>query len=102
MHSDLDVLLPKMGPAAGTEFFCIVAFTDEIGGEAITMRVREKLAGCDQIQQTGLTHSASYRLLRQANRGANESMEDHVERMAMKIQGMVDEEVSPKVGKNEQ
>jgi hypothetical protein len=102
MHSDLDVLLPKMGPAAGTEFFFIIAVTDEIGGEAITKRVREKLAGCDQNQQTGLTYSVSYRLLRSANRKANELMEDYVGRMAMKIQEMVDEVISPRVVKNEQ
>jgi signal transduction histidine kinase len=102
MYSDLDVLLPKMGPAAGTEFFFIVAVTDEIGGEAITKRIREKLAGCDQIQQTDLTYSASYRLLRPANRNANELMEDYVERTAMKIQEMVDEGISPKVSQNEQ
>jgi signal transduction histidine kinase len=102
MHSELDVLLPKMGPAAGTEFFFIVAVTDTIGGEAITKRVREKLAGCDQIQQTGLTYSVSYRLLRSADRSANESIEDYVGRMAMKIQETVDEVISPRMVKNEQ
>jgi signal transduction histidine kinase len=102
MHSDLDVLLPKMGPAAGTEFFFIVAVTDEIGGEAITKRVRERLAGRDQNQQTGLTYSVSYRLLRSASRNENELMEVYVERMAMKIQEMVDDVISPRVVKNEQ
>jgi hypothetical protein len=102
MHPDLDVLLPKMCPAVGTEFFFIVAVTDEIGGAAITKRVREKLAGCDPIQQMGLTYSASYRLLRPANRNANELMEDYVERMAIKIQEMVDEEISARVITNEQ
>ena len=102
MHSDLDVLLPKMGPATETEFFFIVAATDEIGGEAITQRIREKLAGCDYIHQTGLTYSASYSLVRLANRNSNELIEDYVERMAMKIQEMVDEGISVKVVKNEQ
>lgn len=101
MHSGLDVLLPKMGPAAGTEFFFIVAVTDEIGGEAITRRIRQKLAGCKQIQRRGLTYSTSYRLLQPANRNANELTEDYVERMAMKIHEMVDE-ISPRVVKNEQ
>jgi PAS domain S-box-containing protein len=102
MHSDWDVLLPKMGAALGTEFFFIVAVTDEIGGEAITRRIREKLCGCDQIREWGLTYSAWYRLLRPAIRNADELMEDYVERMAMKIQEMVDEEVSRKVGVHDQ
>jgi hypothetical protein len=96
MHSDLDVLLPKMGTPVATEFFFIVAVTDEIGGEAITKRVRERLAKYDQVQP-GLTHSASYRLLRPANRNPDELVEDYIERMAVVIQEMVDEETSPKV-----
>ena len=92
------------GPRGGNGFSFIVAVTDTIGGEAITKRVREKLAGCDQIQQTGLTYSVSYRLPRSANRSANELMEDYVGRMAMKIKETVDEviSVSPRVVKNEQ
>jgi signal transduction histidine kinase len=100
MHSDLDVLLPRMGPAAGTELFFMVAVTDEIGGEAITRRVRERLAKCDL--ERGLTYSVSYRLLRPANRNANELMEDFVERIAIDIQELVDDVISAKAGKNEQ
>jgi hypothetical protein len=100
MHSDLDVLLPRIGPAAGTEFFFTVTVTDEIRGEAITRRVRERLAGCDLERE--LTYSVSYRLLRPANRNANELMEDFVERIDMSIQELVDDVISPKVSKNEQ
>jgi hypothetical protein len=90
------------GPHGGNGFFFIVPVTDTIGGEAITKPVREKLAGCDQIQQTALTYSVSYRLLRSANRSANESMENYIGRMAMKIQETVDEVISPRTVKNEQ
>jgi signal transduction histidine kinase len=96
MHSDLDVLLPKMGPAAGTEFFFIVAVTDEIGGEAITKRVRKRLGKCDQFQEKGLTYSVFYNLLRPADRNADELMEDYLGRIALKIQEMVDEAISQK------
>ena len=95
MHSDLDVLLPKMGTWAATEFFFIVAVTDEIGGEAITQRVRKRMAGYDQVQ-SGLTCSSSYRLLRTANKSPNESVEEYVERMAMNIQEMVDKRLPRK------
>lgn len=102
MHSDLDVLLPKMGPALSTEFFFIVAVTDEIGGEAITKRVRHRLVVGAQFQKTGLACTASYRLLESANRNENESMEEYVQRMAMKIREMVDQEMSQKVSVHEQ
>jgi signal transduction histidine kinase len=98
MNSDLDVLLPKMGPAAGTEFFFIVAATGEVGGEAITGRVRERLAKCEQLEQRGLTYSVSYRLLRPADRHANELLGNYIGRVAVKLQEMVEEEISLKGG----
>jgi signal transduction histidine kinase len=96
MHSELDVLLPKMGTPAATEFFFIVAATDEIGGEAITKRARQRLSRYGQ-GQPGLTYTVSYRVMRPTNRIPNESVEDYTERMAMTIQEMVDEEGSRKV-----
>jgi hypothetical protein len=96
MHSELDVLLPKMGTPAATEFFFIVAATDEIGGEAITKRARQRLSRYGQ-GQPGLTFTVSYRVMRPTNRIPNESVEDYTERMAMTIQEMVDEEGSRKV-----
>lgn len=102
MHSDLDVLLPKMGPALSTEFFFIVAVTDEIGGEAITRRVRDRLEACVQFQQTDLSWTATYRVLQSVNKNGNETMEEYIERTAMKIQEMVEEEMSQKVGAHEQ
>ena len=48
-------------------------------------------------------YSVSYRLLQSgAIENANELMEDYVGRMAMRIQEMVDEVISPRVVKNEQ
>jgi signal transduction histidine kinase len=45
MHSDLDKVLPKMGPAGATELFFILAITGEIGGEAIAMRILYRKQG---------------------------------------------------------
>ena len=59
LHSDLDVLLPKMGFAGAVELFFIVAITDEIGGEAISKRIREQAVDCEHIEQAGLTLSTS-------------------------------------------
>jgi signal transduction histidine kinase len=93
MHSDMDVLLPRMGSPKATELFFIVAVTDEIGGEAIVRRAKDNLSKTNHDRH-GLTYSVSYRLLRSANKNANEQIEEYVERMAMTIQGMVDEQTS--------
>jgi signal transduction histidine kinase len=94
LQSDLDVLLPKMGSAGAAELFFIVAFTDEIGGEAITKRIREKLASGQHLHQAGLTFSTSYRPLESIKRNVGESMKDFLEIVATKIQELINEEIS--------
>jgi len=94
LNSDLDVLLPKMGPSGPVELFFILAVTDEIGGEAITRRIREKLDGSDCARQAGLTVSTSYRSLPPMKQDSNESREDFLERVAAKIQESMNEESS--------
>jgi signal transduction histidine kinase len=99
LHSDLDVLLPKMGSVEGGELFFIVAAADEMGGEALTRRIREQLQRCEQIQQAGLTFSVYYRLLELND--PNQSTPDLVDRVAREIQEIVDQEISPRMVKNE-
>ena len=94
VHSDLDILLPKMGPAGATELFFIVAVTDEIGGEAIAKRIRERMNDYEQIQKAGLTTSTSYRSVEAIKRYASESMKDFVEKVANQIQELMNEEIS--------
>jgi signal transduction histidine kinase len=100
LHSDLDVLLPKMGFAGAAELFFVVAITDRIGGEAITKRIQEQLDSCEHIQQAGLTLSTSYRSLEAIKRNASESMEDFLEKVATKIQELMDEEISSRMVRN--
>jgi signal transduction histidine kinase len=102
LHSNLDVLLPKMGSAGAAELFFIVAATDGIGGEAITKRIREQLDGCDDLRQAGLTLSISYRSLEAINRSASESVEDFREKVAGQIQELMNEEISSRMVANEQ
>ena len=94
LHSSQDVLLPKMGDAGGVELFFIVAITDEIGGEAISKRVREQWEKYQSIQQAGLTLLTSYLPLGAVKREAGEPMEEFVEKVATKVQGLLDEEIS--------
>jgi signal transduction histidine kinase len=94
LNSDLDVLLPKLGPTGPVELFFILAVTDEIGGEAITRRIREKLDGSDRVREAGLTVSTSHRSLPPIKRDSDESREAFLEHMAAKIQESMNEETS--------
>jgi signal transduction histidine kinase len=98
LHSNLDVLLPKMGSSGAIELFFIVALTDGIGGKAISKRIREQLH--DHIQQTGLTLSSSYRSLETIKRNPSESMGDFREQVAANIQELMNEEISSRMVKN--
>ena len=94
VHSDLDILLPKMGLAGATELFFIVAITDEIGGEAIAKRIQERMDDFEHQQKAGLTTSTSYRSLEAIKRYTNESMKDFVKKAANQIQDLLNEEIS--------
>ena len=100
MHSDLDILLPKMGPAAATELFFILAITDGIGGEAITKRIKRRMIDYECIQNVGLTTSTSYRSVEAIKRNVNESMKDFVKKVATQIQELVNEEISSRMVTN--
>ncbi len=102
IHSELDVLLPKMSFAGATELFFIVAITDEIGGEAITRRIRKQLDNCKHIRQAGLVFSISYRALEPLKRGAGESMENFLGRVAAEVQRHMDAEILSRMVTNEQ
>jgi signal transduction histidine kinase len=102
VHSDLDILLPKMGLAGATELFFIVAITDEIGGEAIAKRIQERMDDFEHLQKAGLTTSTSYRSLEPIKRNASESMKDFVEKVANQIQELMNEEISSRMVNNGQ
>jgi len=103
LHCDVDVVLPKMGSAAGAvELLFIVAFTDRIGGEAISKRLREQLYGSEHLQKAGLSFSTSYRSLEAITRNTSESMEGFLDNVAAKIQQLIDEEISSRMVKNGQ
>jgi hypothetical protein len=100
LHSDLDVLLPKMAPAGATELFFILAITDEIGGEAITKRIQERMEGYEHAEKAGLTTSTSYRPVETIKRNGSESIKDFVEKVATQIQEFMGEEISSRMVKN--
>jgi signal transduction histidine kinase len=97
LHSELDVLLPKMGFAGAVELFFIVAMTGGIGGEAIAKRIRQQFDDSERPQRVGLTHSTSYRSLEPIKRIAGQPMEDCLETAATKIQELINEEISARM-----
>jgi len=102
LHSDFDVLLPKMGSAGAVELFFIVAVTDAIGGEAISNRIREQLNSCEQIQEAGLLLAISHKTLVAARRKTNETVKDFLENTATDIRELVNQEISERMAANEQ
>jgi hypothetical protein len=102
LHSDLDILLPKMGSTGAVELFFIVAITDGIGGEAISKRIREQMNRSESPRQAGVTLSTSYRSLEAIKRNAGESIEDSLHAAAAKLQQLMNDEISSRVVKNGQ
>jgi hypothetical protein len=100
LHSDLDVLLPRMDSAGPVELFFVVAITDGIGGEAICKRIGKKLGGSEHLRQADLTHSTSCRSLEAFRRQSIESKEDFLERVATSIQELMNEDISSRQVKN--
>jgi signal transduction histidine kinase len=100
LYSDLDVLLPKMGPVGAAELFFIVAFTDGIGGEAITKRIREQLEFGNFIQRLDLILLTSYRPIEPLKRNASESTDNSLEKVATQMQEIMNEEISSRTARN--
>jgi hypothetical protein len=92
--------LPKMGPAGATELFFILAITGEIGGEAIAMRIQERMDSNEHLQKAGLTTSTSFRSVETIKRSASESVKGFVEKVATQIQELMDEEISSRMVEN--
>jgi hypothetical protein len=94
LHSDLDVLLPKIGSAGAAELFFIVAVTDRIGSDAIIRRIRRRMDRSEYVQQAGLTVSTSCQLLDALDTDAGESMDGCVAKMSGQIQELIDSELT--------
>ena len=94
LHSDLDVLLPKIGCAGATEIFFVVAVTDHVGSEAIVKRIRRRMGRSEFFQRAGLSVSTSYRLLDAIHTDAADSIDESVAKMSGQIQELIDSELT--------
>jgi signal transduction histidine kinase len=102
LHSELDVLLPKMGCAGAAELFFMVVVTDAIGSEAILKRIRELFNGREGTLQAGLTLSTSHRSIASVERNAGESMDIYLEKASAEIQSIMNQELSSRMVGNGQ
>ncbi len=102
LHSDLDILLPRMGIAGATQLFFIVVLTDSIGGEAIAKRIREQLTAAIYMRQAGLTVSTWHRPLESATERQIDPHHMSLENTATHVQEIIDGELSLKVARNAQ
>lgn len=102
LHSELDILLPRIGPAGASEIFFIVAVTDGIGGDAITKRIVEQWNCSESKQQAGLTLATSLRPIEAMKRNGSEATKISLEELATGIQEVMDEEISSRTVENGQ
>jgi hypothetical protein len=91
-----------MGSAGAVELFFIVAITDDIGGEAITKRICERLEDREHVQHPRLTFATTYRSIEAIRRKTSESIADHLENVSTKIQELINEEISSRMVRSEQ
>jgi signal transduction histidine kinase len=97
LHSDLDVLLPKMGSAGAAELFFMVVASDTIGAKAILKRIREQFNGREGTLQAGLTLSTSCRSFDAIERNTDESADSYLEKASAEILAMMNKEISSRV-----
>jgi signal transduction histidine kinase len=90
LHSDLDVLLPKISSTGAAELYFIVAVTDQIGADAIIARIQRRMVRSEYVQQAGLILSTSCQLLEAPDDDADESMDVSVAKMSGQIQELID------------
>jgi signal transduction histidine kinase len=102
LHSDRDVLLPKMDSAGAAELFFMVVITDAIGSAAILKRIREQFNGREGALQAGLTLSTSCRSFEAIERNAGESADIYLEKASAEIQVMMNKEISSRIAGNGQ
>jgi signal transduction histidine kinase len=102
LHSDFDILLPRMGSSGGAELFFVVVVADSIGSAAVLKRIQEQFDGREGTLQAGLTLSTTHRSVAAVKRNANESADIYLEKVSSEIQAMMNQEIASRVAANGQ
>jgi signal transduction histidine kinase len=97
LHSDEDVLLPKMGSSGAAELFFVVAATDPVGCASLTTRIQMQFDEHELVQKAGLTLSISFHSIPVPRKNRVESKGAAFEAVAAIIQSLVNEELSSRM-----
>jgi hypothetical protein len=100
LHSDEDVLLPKMGSSGAAELFFVVAATDPVGRASLTTRIQLQFDERELVQKAGLTLSISFHSIPVPRKGRAESNGVAFEAVAAIVQALVNEELSSRMVAN--
>jgi signal transduction histidine kinase len=102
LHSDEDVLLPKMGSSGAAELFFVVATTDPVGCASLTTRIQMQFDERELVQKAGLALSISFHSIPVPRKNRAESKGAAFEAVAAIIQALVNEELSSRMVANAQ
>jgi len=94
LHSDRDVLLPKVSSAGAAELMFIVAVSDADGAESLSSRIRTQFKASEPARAAGLTLSSSHRPLAMARRSAVDMMDDSLNSIAGALEQQINHELS--------
>jgi signal transduction histidine kinase len=100
LHSDDDVLLPKMGSSGAAELFFVVAATDPVGCASLTTRIQMQFDERELVQKAGLTLSISFHSIAVPRKNRAEAKGAAFEAVAAIIQALVNEELSSRMVAN--
>jgi signal transduction histidine kinase len=97
LHSNDDVLLPKMGSSGAAELFFIVAATDPVGCASLTTRIQMQFDERELVQKAGLALSISSHSIPVPRKNRVGSKGAAYEAVAAIIQALVNEELSSRM-----
>jgi signal transduction histidine kinase len=100
LHSDDDVLLPKMGMSGLAELFFIVAATDPAGCKLLVARVRQEFDEQELERKAGLTLTIECHSIPAARTNPTGSADGPFEAVAALIQALVNEELTSRMKAN--
>jgi signal transduction histidine kinase len=100
MHSEQDVLLPKMGSAGAAELFFVAVATDPKGCESLTRRIRQQFDERELTQKAGLVLSTSCHSVETAQQNRDNPRGASFEWVTAMFQTLVNEELSSRIAAN--
>jgi hypothetical protein len=100
LHSDHDVLLPKMGSAGAAELFFVAVAADSLGCESLTKRIRQKFEERELVQKSGLVLSTSFHPVETAQKSRDNPRGASFEWVTAMFQSLVNEELSSRTTAN--